>query len=319
MVNESNITSSMCGGFQTKYPFALRQFDKSDVLDYALAWTNIGLNLLLAGIAFFCNIKILNDFSNKQARKWKILLFNLVLADVFVGLVILPWRALLLGAALLNEPAACQDVSHSLFQILQRTFSTASFHAVFMVTVEKYVSVVHCMKCSAVMTKTRMLTAVLLGWTISGTLGILTLFTPRKVQLILSVHITWVCLTLSALNLKVHLVAKSQRTKIYLQRLSVRREETHPAKKYLKMHKSVSMAIAMITLCYFPQALISFIFFIEDAWSIGPLQHWSETLFLAASSLNPFVYLQQCKKSPFTRKRAIYLSANADNHEISNV
>ena len=313
MVNATNATSATCFGFQMEKRCAFDQFNKHGTLTYTLAWTNVGFNMLLSGIAVFCNIKILVNFSNKQTRKGNftnILLFNLAMADVLVGLFILPSRVLLLGATLLGQPGACHNAIQNLFEILQNTFSTTSFHAILMVTIEKYISVVHCMKYTVVITKARMVTAALSGWFLSSTFGLLTLFTPRVVQLILFFHITWVCFTLAALNLHLFLVAKSQRTKIYLQRLSVRCQETHPVKKYLKAHKSVSMATAMITLCYFPQAVISFIFFVGNNPSISPFHLWSATLFLAASSLNPFVHFKQVKESSLSRKRAIYKRCN---------
>ena len=307
MVNVTNATSTTCFGY------AFDQFNRHDILTYALAWTNAGFNMLLSGIAIFCNIKILVNFSSKYTRKGNftnVLLFNLAIADVLVGLFILPSRMVILGATLFGEPGVCLNTIQNLFEILQNIFSTASFDAVLMVTIEKYISVVHCMKYTVVITKTRMMAAALSGWVFSITLGLFTLFTPQVVQLVLSVHITWVCFTLGALNLHLYLVAKSQRTKIYLQRLSVRRQETHPVKKYLKTHRSVSMVIAMITICYFPQVVISFIFFIGNNTSISTFHLWSATLFLAASSINPFVYFKQVKELPLSRKRAIYKRCN---------
>lgn len=307
MANETKIISVTCLGFEMKNRHVL---GFHGILSYTLAWANCGLNILLAGIAVFYNIKILVDF-RKHRRKWSfsnMLLFNLSITDAVVGLVILPSRTLLFGAALLGETAACEHLLLILFESIRSTVSTASFHAVFMVSFERYVSVVHCMKCTVIMTKTRTVSAILLGWLLSSALGLLTLFTPRAVQLVLSVHIFCGCLTLGALNLKMHMVAKSQRTKIYLQRLSVRRQD--PVKKYLKTQKPVAMVITAITLCYFPQAVISFIAFITNSSSLDSLQLWSATLFFAASSLNPFVYFKQVKKSPFHRKRAMYISEN---------
>ena len=314
MVNEANATRSSCFGFQMdeRYAIAFNNFDILTKCSYVAAWTNSGLNILLAVIAVFYNVKILVNFSN-VTRKWNftnILLFNLALADLFVGLFILPSRALLFGAALLGEKTVCHHTLQILFKSLQIIFSTASFHAVFMVTIERYISVVHCMKCTVVMTKTRMVLAALSGWILSSTLGLLTIFTPRTVQVVLSAHITWICFMLGTLNLKVHMVAKSQRTKIYLQRLSVRREESHPVKKYLKTHKSFAMVITTITLCYFPEAVIGFVFLVGNVPTIASLQLWTETLFFSASTLNPFVYFKQVEKSPFRRKRAMYISTN---------
>lgn len=331
MVNETTSdTISTCFGFEM-----VLRIDKDDaltvhyaevhkygVLSYSLAGMNCGLNVLLGVIAIFYNTKILTNVPGRR-RKWKfsnIALWNLAVADVIVGFIILPSRALLLVAALQGEVLVCQGAVKMLFKSLQIFLSTASFHGVVIVTIERYISVIHCMKCTIIMTKVRMVSATLTAWFVSSSFGVATLLTaPRTIQLVLSIHIISVCIIIGVLNVKMHLVAKAQRTRICLQRRSVHCTERHPIKKYLKMHKSVAMVITTITLCYVPGTLISLISFMGFSPLVDLIQPWSTTLFFAASSLNPFVYFKKVKKSAFSRKRAIYVSPSSTYYNGCNV
>ena len=313
MINERNTSSSSaCLGFDGKL-LCYHDLHKYDALWCALAWTNTGLNVLLAIIAVFYNTKILVDFSKcrRRLKNSNMLLFNLAMADVFVGLVILPSRALLLGSFLLKKTSTCQNALQILFKSLQRTLSMASLHAVLMTTIERYISIEYCMKYTVIITRTRMVAVISSAWFLSSILGLLILFKPQIAQLVLAVHVICICFTLGAINLKMHMVAKSQSRKIYLQRLSVR--GTCPVKKHLKTHKSVAMVITAMTLCYFPYAVISLISIIRNTASLDSLQLYSSTSFLAASSLNSFVYFKQVKKSPFYLKRAMYVSTKGGN------
>lgn len=322
MINETDDISSTCFGFQ----MALRkdkdetltvrsaEFRKYSVWSYSLAWANCALNVLLGAITIFYNVKILAKVTGHR-RKWKcskIALLNLAVADVMVGFVILPSCAFLLGAALLGETRLCQPAVQIPFRSLQVFLSAASFHGVVIVTIERYISVMYCMKCTVIMTRKRMVKATLAAWFVSSSFGVaILLASSRAVQLVLSIHIISVCFILVALNIKIHLVAKAQRTRIWLQRRSVHCPERRPFKKYLKIHKSVVMVIAAITLCYVPRFLISLTSFVGISQLTKLFQPWSTTLFFAASSLNPFVYFKTLEKAAISRKRAIYGAASS--------
>lgn len=270
--------------------------------------------MLLGAITIFYNVKILARVTGHR-RKWKcskIALLNLAVADVMVGFVILPSWAFLLGAALLGETRLCQPAVQMPFRSLQVFLSAASFHGVVIVTIERYISVMYCMKCSVIMTRKRMVKATLAAWFVSSSLGAAVfLASSRAVQLVLSIHTISICFILVALNIKIHLIAQAQRTRICLQRRSVHCAERRPFKKHLKIHKSVVMVITAITLCYVPRFLISLTSFVGIGWLAKLFQPWSSTLFFAASSLNPFVYFKTLEKAAISRKRAIYGAASS--------
>ena len=323
MTNETDGISSTCFGFQ----MALRkdkdetltirsaEFRKYSVWSYSLAWANCALNVLLGAITIFYNVKILAR-ANEHHRKWKcskIALLNLAVTDVMVGFVVLQSWAFLLGAALLGETRLCQPAVQISFRSLQVFLSAASIHGVVIVTIERYISVMYCMKCSLIMTRKRMVIATIVAWFVSSNFGVAAyLASSRAVQLVLSIHIISICFILVALNIKIHLIAQAQRTRIFLQRRSVHCPERRPLKKYLKIHKSVVMVIAAITLCYVPRFLINLTnSFVGISWLAKLFQPWSTTLFFAASSLNPFVYFKTLKKAAISRKRAIYGAASS--------
>lgn len=295
---------------------------KYSILSYSLAWVNCGLNVLLGAITIFYNAKILSKATG-HCRKWKsskIALLNLAVADILVGFVVLPSCAFLLAAGLLGEARVCQPAVQVLFESLRTVLSAATFYGVVIVTIERYISVIYCMKCTVIMTRARMLTATLTAWFISSGFGMAVVFAaPRAVQLVLSIHIISVYFILAALNIKMHLVAKAQRTRICLQRRSVRRNERHPTKKHVKIHKSVAMVITALTLCYVPRSLIILISFMGAGHLADLFQTWSTTLFFLSSSLNPFVYYKTLKKAAFSRKREIYGSASSRYYNGCNV
>ena len=323
MTNETDGISSTCFGFQ----MALRK-DKDETLtsrsaefrkysgwSYSLAWANCPLNLILGAITIFYNIKILVRATGHH-RKWKcskLALLNLAVADVMVGFVILPSRAFILGATLLGEKRLCQPAVQIPLKSLQVFLSAASIHGVVIVTIERYISVIYCMKCYVIMTRKRMVIATTAAWFVSSSFGLAVfLASSRIVEPILSIHIISICFILVAFNIKIHLIAQAQRTRICLQRRSVHCPEKRPFKNYLKIHKSVVMVIAAITLCYVPRCLISLTSsFVGISWSAKLFQPWSTTLFFAASSLNPFVYFKTLEKAAISRKRAIYGAASS--------
>lgn len=331
MGNETDTTGSACFGSQVVLGMdkdealtARRpaEFHKYSILSYSLAWVNCGLNVFLGAITVFYNAKILAKVIGHR-RKWKcpkIALLNLAVADVMVGFVVLPSCAFLLAATLLGDARICHSAVQMLFRSLRTFLSAASFHGVVIVTIERYISVIHCMKCTVIMTKGRMVRATLTAWFVSSSFGVAVLFAaPGAAQLVLSIHIIAVCFILAALNVKMHLVAKAQRTQICLQRRSVRRAERHPIKKHLKIHKSVVMVITTITLCYVPCSLITLISFMGGSQLEDLFQPWLTTLFFASSSLNPFVYFKSLKKAALSRKRAIYGSASSRYYNGCNV
>lgn len=322
MTNETDGISFTCFGFQMAlrkdkdetFTIHAAEFRKYSVWSYSLAWANCTLNMLLGAITIFYNVKILARATGHR-RKWKcsnIALLNLAVADVTVGFVVFPSLAFFLGAALLGETRLCQPAVQMPFISLQVFLSAASFHGVVIVTIERYISVMYCMKCSIIMTRKRMVKATLAAWFVSSSLGIAAfLASTRAVQLVLSMHTISVCFILIALNIKIHLIAQAQRTRICLQRRSVHCLERRPLKKFLKIHKSVVMVIAAITLCYVPRFLISLTSFLGIRWLAKLFQPWSTTLFFAASSLNPFVYFKTLEKATISRKRAIYGAASS--------
>lgn len=330
MGNETNDIISTCFGFQMavrmdqdgKLTPRYIEFHKYGRLSYSFAWMNCGFSVLLGAITIFYNIRILANGVDRR-RKWMfstMALFNLAVADVMVGLVVLPCHALLLAVALLGETLVCQTSVQMLFRSLQIFFSSASFHGVVIVTIERYISIIHCMKCTVIMTKERMMVATLTAWLVSSCFGIATLLTaPQTIQSVLSVHIIFLCFILVTLNIKMHLVAKAQRTRICLQRRSVRCLERRHVKKHLKVHKAVAMVITKIILCYVPRNLVALFSFTGVSVSTDLLKPWLSTLFFAASSLNPFVYYKTVKKSALSRKRAIYGSASSGYYNGSNV
>lgn len=323
MTNETDGISSTCFGFQMALHkdkdetlfIRFAEFRKYSVWSYSLAWANCALNMLLGAIAIFYNVKILVRVTG-HCRKLgcsKIALLNLAVADLMVGFTILPPWAFLLGAALLGETGLCQPAVQMPFRSLQVFLSAASFHGVVIVTIERYISVMYCMKCSVIMTRKRMVSATFAAWFISSSLGAAVFHaSSRTVQLILSIHTISICFILVALNIKIHLIAQAQRTQICLQRLSVHYSERRPFKKNLKIPKSVVMAIATITLCYVPRSLISLTSFVGGIrWLAKLFQPWSTTLFFAASSLNPLVYFKTLERAAISRKRAIYGAASS--------
>lgn len=331
MSNETDATGYDCFGSQvvlemdkdeTSTVQRPAEFHKNSILSYSLAWVNCAFNVFLGAITIFYNAQILTKATGHR-RKWKcskIALLNLAVADVMVGFLVLPSCAFLLAATLLGEARVCQPAVQLLFRSLRTFLSAASFHSVVIVTIERYISVIYCMKCTVIMTKARMVRATLIAWFVSSSFGMAVLFVaPRPAQLVLSIHIISVCFILAALNVKMHLVAKAQRIRICLQRRSVRHTERLPIKKHLNIHKSVVIVITTITLCYVLPSIIGLISFVGVSQLADLFQPWSTTLFFASSSLNPFVYFKTLKKAAFSRKRAIYGSASSRYYNGCNV
>lgn len=89
------------------------------------------------------------------------ILFNLAVADAMIRYVILPSHTLLLAALLLGKIGVRQRSAQIFLEDLQNFVSSVSFHGVLILTIQRRISVIHCVKCTVIMTKARELVASL--------------------------------------------------------------------------------------------------------------------------------------------------------------
>ena len=259
------------------------------------AWLICVSNGLLTILTLAGNASVLAKLTrNRRHRKLtNILRLHLAMVDLSVGLFVQLARAVLVTAPLLGELDTCTDKVQTMFEGFQMFLCMASFHGLCMITIERHVTIKHCMRYQVIITKPRIILTLLFSWVLSAIFGAGMFFTPQTVQYALSLHIILSCLVLLFMNTQMLKVANAHKTTICLQQSIAYCNERRLIKQRLNTCKPIAVVVCTIVLCYIPQSLVCFLSPAKLCGfdtTVQAMEPWTTTLFVAASSLNPFIY-----------------------------
>ena len=256
--------------------------------------------------AFLCYTAIiLNSITIHAIRKTsslpkplRTLLLSLAVSDLSVGLLVHPLNIAILAMGLQqnteNDTAFSKTIKA--LRIIPRILARASFFGVLVLAVDRFLAIHLHLRYQEFVTHKRVVAAVISIMVFSSFLSSFPWWIPLRDRLTIDISIGIVCLVINTiLYCKIYSTVRRHRNQI--QSLQVQQDEGQNHKMMANIARLVKLAVGtfyiylVFLLCYLP----IFCLYIAEIISgpnitTGHILHYSWTMALLNSSLNPLIY-----------------------------
>ncbi|XP_073686176.1 trace amine-associated receptor 13c-like [Garra rufa] len=258
---------------------------------------------LLSGGTVFLNLLVIVSISHfkKLHNPTNLLILSLAVADLLVGLIVMPIEAI----KLIETCWYFGDTLCRLFMLTMGMLLTTSLSNLVLIAVDRYVAVCHPLQYTQKITMTRMLTSVCLGWLFSsaynfaiviniphridacyGECNIMLTFEWRVIDLIIS--FLFPCTIIITLHLRIFYVAHQQ-VKVINSLMTEKciMEGTVKRKSERKAALTLGIIVAIHLLCWIPYYILT----LTESIAIAPTILYCLIWVLYVNScLNPLIY-----------------------------
>ena len=225
-------------------------------------------------------------------RTLRTLLLSLAVSDVGVGLSVHPFHISLLAKWIEKSIPSCS--AHNVFLNLAYFLGTASFFGVVAVSVDRFLAVHLHLRYQELVTHKRVVAVVISIWVLSAFLGLMPLWVPPDIRiLILSIIIVTGLALTTLVYIRIYFTVRRHKNQIQ----AMQAQQVAPTSEIANFASLVKSVVGIFYVylvflaCYFP-------FFICMATNkvYGPSVAWKKfnifatTLVYVNSSLNPVIY-----------------------------
>ena len=239
-------------------------------------------------------------------RPLKTLLLNLAVSDLGVGLLVEPFYFGLLVKWLQRDNST--DATCTTFLFTLYLFFAASFSGVMALSVDRFLAVHLHLRYQELVTRKRVVVAVISVWMFSAFLSLSYLWVSRNNFYMLIAIVGVVYLVFSALfYFKIYFAVRRHRNQVQAMQVA-QNDQTANAARLRKSAVSVFYVYLVFLLCYLPK-ICSFVVIAISGFSPGVkvFFSFSTTLLFLNSSLNPVIY---CWKMRHIRRAVLDIVQN---------
>ena len=263
-------------------------FSFSEIEDfYSASIANCVFNSFLSYTAIMLNIVTIHAIRKTLSlpRTLKTLLLSLAVSDVGVGLLVQPFYISLLIKWVQESNIGCS--TYKTFQIIMYLFSTASFCGVVAISVDRFLAIHLHLRYQELVTHKRVVAVVIPIWLLSAFSSSMALWVPSNNRsLVLSIP-TGICLLVTTVvYIKIYLAVRRHKNQI--QALQVQNPNFA---SLIKSAVSTFWVYLVFLVCYLPMLIcLAVVGIYGPNITLNRTLHFSYTLMLLNSSLNPVIY-----------------------------
>ena len=240
---------------------------------------------------------VITKYSQLRHVPSNLLLASLAVADLLIGLLVLPLHGFACVCVLFGKKCSAISLSNVHFYIGSLLTYSSCLNIV-IITIDRYICIVESLRYPAIMTKARAIQAIVISWAISAVLPATRLIPSYPLTAIKVSQIILISAVLSVIifcYIKISSISRRHKKDICCQMQAVTAKG--PIKQDFKSVNTVFLVVGAVIFSYVPLLAVQVcLTFNVMKYQVKILQPFAVTFCLLNSSLNPLIIFFRSRK-----------------------